>query len=328
MQNNPRIVATGKSLPSRVVTNRELENFLDTSHEWIYSRTGIKERRVADVEVVTSDLAAEAAKETLEKAGVEPGEIGLIIVNTMTPDMLFPSTACLVQQKIGAKNAAAFDLEAACTGFLYGLVVGNQFALSGAYRYVLVIGAETMSKILDWEDRSTCVLFGDGAGALLLESEGCEDHGILSFDLGADGNKSDILKMPGGGVKNPATYETVEKRLHYLKMNGNEVYKSAVKHLGESTIKTLKKAGKDSSDVDLFIPHQANYRIIDSAMRKLNIGEEKVFLNVDKYGNMSAASIPVAFHEAILQGNIQRGDLLLFTGFGAGLTWGSCVLKW
>lgn len=330
MQNNIRVLATGKSLPSNRVTNYDLEKFVDTTDDWIRTRTGIKERRMASSNETTSSLAALAASNTLMKAGIEPKDIDMIIVTTMTPDMPFPSTACLVQNKIGAYNASAFDLEAACTGFLYGFIVGSQFVSSGAYRYVLVIGAETMSRILDWEDRSTCVLFGDGAGACLLETVDNNDgeEGILSFDLGADGSKSDILKMPGGGSLYPSNIETVRDRLHYLKMNGNEVYKSAVKTQGRSALRSLDKANKKPQDIDYFIPHQANLRIIDAALKKLDIREEKVFLNVEKYGNMSAASIPVALDEAIEEGKVQRGDLLLLVGFGAGLTWGSCVIRW
>ncbi len=328
MLNKIKIISTGKSLPDRIVTNKELEEFVDTSETWISSRTGIKERRFASSEESTSDLAARAATSVLNKAQIDALDIDLIIVTTMTPDMLFPSTACMVQEKIGAYNASAFDLEAACSGFLYGLVVGSQFISTGSYRHVLVIGAEIMSKILDFEDRSTCVLFGDGAGACLLGEADNNEQGILSFDLGADGNKGEILKMPAGGSIHPASHKTLGDRLHYLKMNGNEVYRFAVKLIGESTLKSLKLSGKKSEDVDLFIPHQANIRIIDSAVKKLNIDYDKVFLNVEKYGNMSAASIPVALDEALEEGRIKRGDLIVLVGFGAGLTWGSCVVNW
>ncbi|UMZ73322.1 beta-ketoacyl-ACP synthase III [Natranaerofaba carboxydovora] len=328
MLNNIKVLSTGKHLPERVVTNKELENYVETSENWISSRTGIEERRFVSDNESTSDLAAVAAKEALKRAEVKPEEVSMIVVTTMTPDMPFPSTACLVQDKIGAENAFAFDLEAACSGFLYGLIVGSQFVSAGSCRYVLVIGAETMSKILDFEDRSTCVLFGDGAGACLLGKADNHNQGILSFDLGADGGKSEILKMPGGGSLFPASHETVKNRYHYLKMNGNEVYKFAVKFLGQSALKTLEDAGKNPDEIDLLIPHQANLRIIDSAVKKLGIDYDKVFLNVAKYGNMSAASIPVALDEALDDGKITRGDLLVLVGFGAGLTWGSCVLVW
>ncbi len=314
-------------MPDRIVTNKELEKYVDTSEEWISTRTGIKERRYAAEADSTSDLAVKSAEDVLQKAGMKAPELDLIIVTTMTPDMLFPSTACLVQERIGAVNASAFDLEAACSGFLYGLIVGSQFISTGSYRNVLVIGAEVMSKILDFQDRSTCVLFGDGAGACLLGRAEDESQGILSFDLGADGGKSDILKMPGGGTKYPADYETINRRFHYLKMIGNEVYKYAVKHMGRSALKSLNLSGKNSEDIDLFIPHQANLRIIDSAVKKLKIDYDKVFLNVGKYGNMSAASIPVALDEALEEGRIKRTDTLLLVGFGAGLTWGSCIIN-
>ncbi|EGO65149.1 3-oxoacyl-(acyl-carrier-protein) synthase III [Acetonema longum DSM 6540] len=321
------IIGLGHYLPDRVLTNKELEQMVDTNDEWIVDRTGIKERRIAAADQATSDLAAAAAQKALADAGITADQLDLIIVATATPDMFFPSTACLVQEKLKATKAAAFDLAAGCSGFAYGLVTASQFIKAGLYRYVLVVGAETLSKILDWQDRNTCVLFGDGAGAAVLGEvpAGC---GILGMNLGADGAGGDLLKMPAGGSRQPASGETVDNRLHFIHMNGNEVFKFAIKVMGEAAVAALQQAGIEPEAVDCLIPHQANIRIIQSAAKRLKMPMEKVFVNVDKYGNTSAASIPIALDEAVNSGRIKNGDLVVLVGFGAGLTWAACVLKW
>lgn len=321
------IIGVGSYAPEKVITNKDLEKIVETSDEWIVSRTGIKQRHVVEPGIATSDLAAQAAERALADAGVTADEIDLIIVATATPDMLFPSTACLVQDKIKASNAAAFDLSAGCSGFAYGLVTGSQFIRTGLYKKVLVIGAEALSTILDWSDRNTCVLFGDGAGAAVL-GEVPAGYGILGADLGADGSGGELLKIPAGGSRIPATRESVDQRLHHLQMSGNDVFKFAVKVMGEAAIKALDNSGLSHSDVDCLIPHQANIRIIQSAAKRLKLPMEKVIVNVDKYGNTSAASIPLAMDEAIKEGRLKNDDIIVLVGFGAGLTWASCVIKW
>ncbi len=321
------IVGIGSYVPDKTLTNKDLEKIVETSDEWIVGRTGIKERRIAEGDIATSDLASLAAEKALLDAGVTADEIDLIIVATATPDMLFPSTACLVQDKIKASKAAAFDLSAGCSGFAYGLVVGSQFIKAGLYKKVLVIGAETLSKILDWTDRNTCVLFGDGAGAAVL-AEVPAGYGILGVDLGADGSGGELLKIPAGGSRRPATAESVMERQHFLQMSGSDVFKFAVKVMGETAMIALDNAGLSSEDIDCLIPHQANNRIIQSAAKRLKVPMEKVIVNVDKYGNTSAASIPLAMDEAIKNDKIKNGDIVVLVGFGAGLTWASCVMKW
>lgn len=321
------IIGLGYHVPEKIVTNSDLEKMVDTSDEWVVERTGIKERRVAAEDETTSDIAAVAALKAIEKAKVKPEDIDMIILATASPDMIFPSTACLVQDKIGATNAAAFDLAAGCSGFVYGLVVGSQMIKSGLYKKVLVIGAEVLSKITDWSDRNTCVLFGDGAGAAVI-GEVESGYGILGEYLGADGSGGELLKQPGGGTRMPASKETIEKRLHYIHMNGNEVFKFAIKIMGEAALEALKKANLTPNNVDLLIPHQANIRIIQSAAKRLKLSMDKVFVNVEKYGNTSAASIPIALNEALEHGCIKQGDTLVLVGFGAGLTWAACVIKW
>ncbi|WP_346354521.1 beta-ketoacyl-ACP synthase III [Azotosporobacter soli] len=321
------IIGIGSHVPEKVLTNKDLEAIVETSDEWIVDRTGIRERRIADQETATSDLAYQAALKALADAKVSADEIDLVIVATATPDMFFPSTACLVQNRIGATKAAAFDLAAGCSGFAYGLVVGTQFVQNGTYKKVLVIGAETLSKILDWTDRNTCVLFGDGAGAVVL-GEVEEGYGILGVELGADGSGGDLLKMPAGGSRMPASAQTVADRLHYVHMSGNDVFKFAVKVMGEAAAKALEHAGLSSEDVDCLIPHQANIRIIQSAAKRLKMPMDKVMVNVDKYGNTSSASIPIALNEAVKSGKVKKNDVVVVVGFGAGLTWASCVLKW
>ncbi|SMC67244.1 beta-ketoacyl-ACP synthase III [Sporomusa malonica] len=321
------IIGIGTYMPEKIMTNKDLESIVETSDEWIVERTGIRERRIAEPGMATSDLASRAAQRALDDAGVMAEEIDLIIVATATPDMLFPSVACLVQANIKATNAAAFDLSAGCSGFVYGMVTGSQFIKAGLYKKILVIGAETLSKILDWSDRNTCVLFGDGAGAVVLaETEpGC---GILAARLGADGTGGDLLKLPAGGSRNPATAETISQKMHFVHMNGNDVFKFAVKVMGEAAVKALEDAGLNSGDVDCLIPHQANIRIIQSAAKRLKLPLDKVMVNVDKYGNTSAASIPIALDEAVHSGKIKQGDTVVLVGFGAGLTWASAVIKW
>jgi len=321
------IIGIGSYAPEKIVTNKDLEKIVETSDEWIFSRTGIKQRHIVEPGVATSSLAALAAERALLDAGVTADEIDLIIVATATPDMLFPSTACLVQDKIKAGKAAAFDLSAGCSGFAYGLVTGSQFIKAGLYKKILVIGAETLSTILDWNDRNTCVLFGDGAGAVVL-GEVPAGYGILGVELGADGSGGDLLKMPAGGSRIPATNESIGQRLHYLQMSGNDVFKFAVKVMGEAAVKALDNSGLSHTDVDCLIPHQANIRIIQSAAKRLKLSMEKVVINVDNYGNTSAASIPLAMDEAMKNGRLKNDDIVVLVGFGAGLTWASCVIKW
>ena len=321
------ILGTGSSLPEKVMTNYDLEKIVDTSHDWIVSRTGIHSRRIADENIATSDLSTEAAKQALERANIKAEQLDLIIVATVTPDMLFPSTACLVQSNLGAKNAAAFDLEAACSGFLYSVAIADQFIRTGVYNYVLVIGAETLSKIMNWKDRNTCILFGDGAGAVVLGPTE-EERGIMSTYLGADGNGGKFLSMPGGGSRNPASIQSIEQDLHYIHMEGNEVFKFAVRIMAEAAEKALDLCGLDVDDINYLVPHQANTRIITSAAKRLKLHMDKVYVNLDVYGNMSAASVPVALDEALMNGKIKKGDNVVLVAFGGGLTWGSCVIKW
>jgi len=325
---NAGIAGIGAYVPDRVLTNAELEQVVDTSSEWIFSRTGIRERRITGPEQATSDLASVAAERALADAGITPEEVDLIIVATNTPDMFMPATACLVQDRIGVKkNAGAFDLAAGCTGFVHAIAVGSQFIAAGTCRTVLVIGAETLSKMIDWEDRSTCVLFGDGAGAVVLRPVPA-GSGILAFKLYSDGAGGSHLLIPAGGSRRPTTRETLDNKLHFLRMNGREVFKFAVKVMGEAAEDVLAEAGLDKSDVDFFIPHQANIRIIEPAAKRLGIPMDKVLVNVDRYGNTSTASIPLALEEAVRGGRIKSGDHVVMVGFGAGLTWGSVVVQW
>lgn len=329
MNNNKSvgIIGVGSYVPEKIMTNQDLEKLVDTTDKWIVERTGIKERRIAEGHIATSDLAIKAAEQALIDAGITAKEIDLIIVATITPDMVFPAVACLVQDQLGAVNAAAFDLSAGCSGFVYGLTVASQFISTGLYKKVLVIGAETLSKFLDWTDRNSCVIFGDGAGAAVL-SEVENGYGILGVEMGADGSGADHLKAPAGGSRLPASTQTVQDRLHYLQMNGSEVFKFAIKIMSKAATKSLKKAGLDYRAIDCLIPHQANMRIIQSAAKRLKVPMEKVVVSVDKYGNTSAASIPIALTEAIQAGKINKGDIVVLVGFGAGLTWASCVIKW
>lgn len=321
------ITGVGAYVPERILTNAELERMVDTTDEWITTRTGIKERRIAAPDEATSDLAAKAALKALEFANVGPEQVDLIIVATITPDMLFPSVACLVQQKIGARKAAAFDLEAACSGFIYALEVGQQFIMSHTYDTVLVIGAEKLSSIVDWTDRNTCVLFGDGAGAVVLQNRP-RSHGLLTACMGADGSKAQLLCMPGGGSRIPATQDSVASRLHYLRMDGRETFKNAVMAMGLAAQEVLARCDLTVDRIKCIIPHQANRRIIDAVAVRLGAPVERVYMNVDRFGNTSAASVAIALDEAVRGGRIERGDLLLLLVFGAGLTWGAAVIEW
>lgn len=321
------IIGTGKYVPDRVLTNQDLEQMVDTNDEWISTRTGIKERRIVNAEQASSDLALNAARIALEQAGITAMELDLIIVATITPDMSFPSTACVLQDKLGAKKAAAFDLSAACSGFIYGLANASNFIATGIYKYALVIGAECLSKITDYTDRNTCILFGDGAGAAVLGPV-AEGRGFRSFELGADGSGGELLKISGGGSRCPSSPESVEQKQHYIYMAGQEVFKFAVRIMGSAAEEALRKAGIDKSEIDLLVPHQANIRIIQSALNRLDLPEDKCMINLNKYGNVSAASIPIALAEAVEEGRIREGDCIVMVGFGGGLTWGASVLIW
>ena len=315
------ILGVGKYSPERRLTNHDLEKMVDTSDEWIVTRTGIRERRIAAPHEATSDLAYEAAVRALKAAGVAAEDVDLIIVATITPDMFFPSTACLVQDRLGARNAAAFDVSAACSGFIYALASASGMIATGLYRNALVIGAECLSRVTDYSDRNTCILFGDGAGAAVLGPVPA-GRGFRSFVLGADGSGGELLNIPAGGSRTPPTADTVARHMHFMKMNGREVFKFAVRVIGTATEEALHKAG------DLLVPHQANIRIIQSALERFGLPEEKCVVNVDRYGNMSAASIPVALAEAVEEGRVREGDRLVLVGFGGGLTWGASVLIW
>ena len=321
------ISGVGSYLPARIRTNSDLEKLVDTSDEWITTRTGIRERRLAAKNEFTSDLAAQAALRAMQKAGVSAEQIDLIVVATITPDMPFPSTACFVQRKIGAYRAAGFDLEAACSGFIYALEIAQQFIMSRTYDTVLVIGAEKLSSIVDWKDRNTCVLFGDGAGAAVLQNRP-NAHGLLTAVMGADGRKADLIFMAGGGSRCPATTESVASRMHYLRMEGKETFKNAVQAMQRAAEEALRRCELDIARIKCIIPHQANRRIVDAVGERLGAKREQLFVNLDKYGNTSAASVAIALDEAVTSGRVQRGDLILMVVFGAGLTWGAAVIEW
>lgn len=320
------ITGLAKYVPAKTLTNQDLEKIVDTSDEWITTRTGIKKRHIVGEDESTADIGYLAAKEALKDADLDVAELDLIIVSTVTPDMMFPATACLIQERLGANKASAFDLEAGCSGFVYGLTVAAQFIETGLYKNILVIGAETLSKITDWEDRDTCVLFGDGAGAAVLQPT--EQGGLLAFELGADGTGGKSLYVPAGGSLNPSSATTIEEKRHFIKMEGNQVFKFAVKIMGQASVDVIKKAGLVPEEVDLFIPHQANTRIINAAANRLNLTEDKVFINLPEYGNTSSASIPIALVEAREKGLIKNGDIVVLVAFGAGLTWASTILEW
>ncbi len=314
-------------VPEKILTNADLERLVSTSDEWITTRTGIKERHIAAKDEFTSDLGARAALRAMADAKVTAQDIDLIVVATITPDMPFPSTAALVQRKLGAHRAAAFDLEAACSGFIYALEVAQQFIMSRTYDTVLVIGAEKLSSIVDWKDRNTCVLFGDGAGAAVLRNRP-NAHGLLTAVMGADGSKADLLFMAGGGSRCPATAESVNARLHYLRMEGKETFKCAVQAMETAANEALRRCEIDISRIKLIVPHQANLRIIEAVGKRLGAQPEQMFVNLHKYGNTSAASVAIALDEAVRSGRVQSGDLLLLVVFGAGLTWGAAVIEW
>ena len=323
------IAGTGAYAPERVLTNHELARLVDTSDEWIRSRTGIRERRIAGPEESTAHMGAQAARRALAAAGVAPAAVDLILVATITPDMLFPASACLVQAELGAVQSACLDLEAACSGFVYGVEVGAQFIRGGACRHVLVIGAEKLSSIIDWTDRNTCVLFGDGAGAALLAvADSPRRRGVIASTLGADGRLAHILHQPGGGARCPASEESVRQRLHFLRMAGKEVYRQAVTAMQRAAEQVLERAGLTARDLKLVIPHQANLRIIDALGERLRLRPDQLFINLERYGNTSAASVILALDEAVRAGQLRRGDLFMLVAFGAGLTWGASIIEY
>jgi len=320
------IIGVGKYLPKKVLTNADLEKMVDTSDEWITSRTGIKERRLVAKNEAVSDLAEKASLEALKNAGVAAGEIELIIVATITPDMPTPATACILQNHLGAKKAVCFDISAACSGFIFALTIAQQFIARGVYKNALIVGGEVLSSITDWQDRNTCVLFGDGAAAAVLSE--VKSAGIISTYLGTDGAMSELLTIPAGGSRNPASQKTIDSRSHYLKMRGNELFKIAVNTMTEAAKTVLKQAGLKLEDIDLVIPHQANIRILTAVANKLGLPQEKFYINIEKYGNMSSASLAVALCEAVEEGRVRKGDTILLDAFGAGLVWGACIIKW
>ncbi len=322
-----RIIGTGAYAPFRVLTNFDLEKMVNTSDEWIMERTGIRERRVAAEDEATSDLSIKAANNAIDMAGIKPEAIDLIIVGTVTPDMFFPSTASIIQNKIGAKNAVAFDISAACSGFIYALSTADQFIKSGTYKTALVIGAEVLSRMIDWSDRNTCVLFGDGAGAVILQADNGV-RGILSTHLHTDGSMWDLLYTPGGGSRHPVSHQVIDDKLIYMRMKGNETFKVAVKSLESVVIEALEYNNLKPSDINWIIPHQANLRIIQSIVKRLELPMEKVVLNIEKYGNTSAASVPMALDEAVRDGRVKKNDIIIFEAFGAGLTWASALVRW
>ncbi len=315
-------------VPDKVVTNRELETLVDTSDEWIRGRTGIAERRVVANGQANSDLSALAVRDVLATNGTRADEIELIIVATVTPDMMFPATACLIQEKVGASNAWGFDLSGACSGFLYALATGAQFIQTGVYKKVLIVGTDVMSSIVNFEDRATCVLFGDGAGAVLLEPASDEKLGIVDFMLHSDGSGGKFLYMPAGGSLKPASHDTIENKEHFVHQDGRTVFKFAVKLMTETTVKILERNGLQPKDIKLFVPHQANLRIINSSVERLGLRPDQVLINIDRYANTTAATIPMGLAEAHREGRIQKGDLVLLASFGAGFTWGSVLLRW
>ncbi len=328
MKRYAALTGTGAFVPERVLTNFDLEEMVDTSDEWIRRRTGIVERHIADDDIASSDLGIEAARAAIKMSGIDPLEIELIIASTITPDMFFPSTACVIQSRIEAMNAGAFDLAAACAGFSYALHVADGLIRSGAHRTILVVATETLSKIVDWTDRTTCVLFGDAAGAAILQTSE-EPRGILSSYVAADGVAGDasVLGLPAGGSRFPATQETIQNRMHFIKMRGQEVFKIGVRVMAEAALIALEKAGLQPSDIDLFIPHQANTRIIEAVGDRLTIAHERIYINVDKYGNTSSATTIVALDAAIRAGQVGEGDKILLVSFGGGFTWAGTVIQ-
>jgi 3-oxoacyl-[acyl-carrier-protein] synthase-3 len=322
-----RIVGVGAYAPKRILTNADLAKMVETSDEWIVQRSGIRERHVADESEATSDLAFRAAQQAIERANLAPEDIEFIAVGTTTPDMYFPSVGNILQHRLGCRRAGSVDLLAACAGSIYSLAIGAQFIQTGKYRHVLCVGAETLSKITDFTDRNTCVLLADAAGAAVLQAS-TDDSGILDVDLYSDGQYWDLLYMPGGGSRHPTTHETVDKRMHFAKMKGAEVFKVAVRMFAECTERILTRNGFTAADVSLFIPHQANLRIIEAAVKRVNLPMDRVFVNVDRYGNTGAASVYVALEEAVSAGRIKKGDLILLAAFGGGFAWGAALMRW
>ena len=323
------IVSTGRYLPDRVLTNADLEKMVDTTDAWITERTGIRERRIADADMGAAEMGARAARIAMERANVQPGEIDVIVVSTATPDRLLPSTACDMQALLGATNAAAYDISAACSGFIYALAVAEGHIASGNAEVVLVVSAEKMSGIVDWTDRSTCVLFGDGAGAAVVRRAGASGRGqLMSSFIRSDGTLAELLWRPAGGVKVPMDIAVLDAKDHLVKMAGREVFKSAVRSMAEAADQALMRAGLTGKDIDLLVPHQANMRIIDATARYAGVPMERVFVNVDRYGNMSSATVPIALDEAVEQGRLKPGDNVMMVAFGAGFTWASAVLRW
>jgi len=322
-----RITGTGSYAPKKVITNHDLERLVDTSDEWIMDRTGIKERRIAEKDQTTSDLAYEASQKALKAAGLGARDLDLILVATMTPDTILPSMGCILQEKLGAKKAAAFDISAACSGFIYGMSIASAFIQSGMYKNILLVGAEILSRYTDWEDRTTCILFGDGAGAVVIQRHAGK-RGILSTHLHSDGSFGDLIRVPAGGASHPASHDTIRKRMHFIRMRGNETFKAAVRALEAVVQETLEHNKVKPEDIDYLVPHQANLRIILAMAQRLNMPMEKVVLTLPKYGNTSAASIPMALDEAVRDGRIKENHLLLFEAFGGGLTWASALIRW
>ena len=321
------IVGTGAWVPNRVLTNFDLEKMVDTSDEWIFTRTGIRERHIAEDGQTTSDLAVGASRRALVDAGITADDLSLIICATITPDYLFPSTACMIQQKLGAKNTGGFDLSAACAGFVYGVIMAARLIQSDPTQTILVLGAETLTKVTDFTDRASCILFGDGAGAVVMRA--CRDgRGVMASECGIDGSGGDFMKLPGGGSACPATEETVRQRLHYMKVRGRETFKFAVLKMAELVESALNGSGLTMDDVKLIVPHQVNVRILKAAAERLGIGMEKLYCNIDRFGNTSAASVPIALDEAARNGCIQRGDVIVLVAFGGGLSWSSAVVRW
>lgn len=325
--NRAVITGTGSSLPERVLTNADLEKMVDTSDEWIVTRTGIRERRIAAEREPLSKYATVAARNALEAAGVDPADIGLIVLATVTPDMPIPATACTIQHELGCRNAVAFDIAAGCSGFIYAQAVAQQFIENGQYRNVLVIGGELLSKFVDWTDRATCVIFADGAGAVVLQCRDSED-GLLASCMHADGSMADFICRPGGGSAQPPSQQMLDEGTHFIQMRGNETFKMAVRSITGVCREVLEQAGLTPADVDWFIPHQANLRIISAVGQRLGIPEERCYLNIDRVGNTSAASIPIALDEAVREGKIKSGHIVLMAAFGAGLTWAASVVRW
>jgi len=327
MKSRARIIGMGIGIPKKVLTNADLEKMVETTDEWIKTRTGISERHIAGEDEKCSDLATTASLGALEQAKLSPKDIDLIIVATISPDMFFPATACIVQNNIGAV-CPSFDIGAACSGFPFALATAESYIATGQYKNILVVGAEKLSSFIDWKDRSTCVLFGDGAGAAVISATNGSEDGILNTHLGSDGSSADLLKIPGGGSTLPPSYEVIDQKLHTLKMQGSEIFKLAVRRMGDSVLKVLDEAGLTLDDLDMLIPHQANLRIIQAVGARINLPEEKVFVNLNKYGNMSSASTIVALYEAVQEGKIKKGSNVVIVAFGSGLTWAASVLKW